>query len=345
VPQKIILTGDVNLMRVTDPATPFRHVADHLHTADVVFSNLECCLKVQTQSHSNEGFFADPMIGGEALQRSGIHAVGIANNVNYGWDNISASMSRLDEIGIPHTGGGANRTAAYAPVIFVRNGVRFGALQRSSVYWPTDHEALGDSPGIAVLKGHTAYHVPMGRITPHMPPANRPGIPPVVLTWADKDYLSEFTRDIETLRPKVDVLVASCHWGLGREPLQYMKDIAQAAIDAGADVVMGHGPHYPLPIAFYKGKPIFYGMGNLTFNTGHLGRKHAGWIGLMIDATLNGGTVSEWDLRFVRANDRNESYFSSATREEETFMDLATRSAKLGAALTINGDLVQVAQA
>jgi poly-gamma-glutamate capsule biosynthesis protein CapA/YwtB (metallophosphatase superfamily) len=342
VSKRIILTGDVNLMRVTDPATPFRHVADYLHSADVVFSNLECCLKAQKQSHSNEGFFADPKVGGVALERSGIHAVGVANNVNYGWDNISASMARLDEIGIPHTGGGANRKAAYAPVVVARNGLRFGALQRSSVYWPTDHEAQADSPGIAVLKGHTAYHVPMGRITPNMPPANRPGIPPVILTWADADYLAEFRRDLETLRPQVDILVASCHWGLGREPLQYMKDIAHAAIDAGADVVMGHGPHYPLPIEVYKGRPIFYGMGNLTFITGHLGRKHAGWIGLMVELMVENGAVSSCYMRFVRANDQDESYFRSPSDETETLADLSTRSAKFGARLESEADCVRI---
>ena len=65
---KMILTGDVNLMNVTDPKVPFALVGDELRKADVVFSNLECCL-VRTppgHSHGNEGFFADPAVG-EAL--------------------------------------------------------------------------------------------------------------------------------------------------------------------------------------------------------------------------------------------------------------------------------------
>jgi len=339
---KLILTGDVNLMRVADPATPFRHVGGLLRAADVVFSNLECCLKIQAQSHANEGFFADPAVGGQALQASGIHAVGIANNVNYGWGNISASIRRLDEIGILHTGAGPDRAAARAPAIIERNGLRVGVLQRSSVYWPTDHEAHADSPGIAVMKGHTAYHVPMGRISPKIPPANRPGIPPVILTWADAQYLDEFQEDIAALRPQVDVLVASCHWGLGREPLQYMTEIAHRAIDAGADIVMGHGPHYPLPIELYKGRPIFYGLGNLTFNTGHLGRKHAGWIGLLVELTIERGAVTSCDMRFVRANDDNESYFRKPDEEAETFADLEARSAKLGVRFEAGPEQVRI---
>ncbi len=339
---KVILTGDVNLMRVTDPMVPFRHVAADLHSADVVFGNLECCLQLQELSHANEGFFADPKVGGEALKLSGIHAVGIANNVNYGWANISASIGRLNEIGVFHTGAGPNLAAARAPAIVVRNGLRVGALQRSSVYWPTDHEAHGDSPGIAVIKGHTAYHVPMGRISPDIPPANRPGIPPVILTWADATYLDELRKDIAALRPQVDVLVASFHWGLGREPLQYMKDIAHAAIDAGADVVMGHGPHYTLPIEVYKARPIFYGLGNLTFNIGHLGRKHAGWVGMLVDLTVDSGAVVECHFRFVRANEKNESYFPRAADEAEILSDLTARSCKLGASLIPEADRIRV---
>ena len=95
---RMILTGDVNLMNVTDPKAPFALVTDELRRADVVFSNLECCLVDTPAGHSasNEGFFADPTVGGEALKLAGIHAVGIANNVHYGDRNIEASIARLD---------------------------------------------------------------------------------------------------------------------------------------------------------------------------------------------------------------------------------------------------------
>ena len=340
---RLILTGDVNLMNVTDPTIPFRHVAAELHAADAVFSNLECCLNLPARrSHATEGFFADPKVGIEALRLSGIRAVGIANNVNYGTDNIYASIARLDELGMPHTGAGPNLAAARAPVIIARNGFRVGAVQRSSVYWPTDHEAFDDAPGIAVIRGHTAYHVPTGRMAPHIQPANRPGVPPLIVTWADPAYLAEFRNDIEALRPQADIVVASCHWGLNREPLQYMTDIAHAAIDAGADIVMGHGPHYPLPIEIYNGKPIFYGLGNLTFSSGHLGRKHAGWIGMLVDLVYDRGAVTECSFRFVRSNENSESYLSKVSDETETLNDLTARSAKRGATLKPDGNRVRV---
>ena len=224
---RILLTGDINLMNVTNPDVPFRNIAADLQAADVVFGNLECCLHLPSgRSTSTEGFFADPTVGGEALARAGIHAVGIANNVNYGAANIMASIARLDALDILHTGAGCDLAAARAPAVIARNGVRVGVLQRSSVYWPTDHEAHEDSPGIAVLRGHTAYQVPAGRMQAGIPPANRPGVPPVIMTWADAHDLEELGKDLHALRSQVDIVVASCHWGLGREPLAYMSEIA-----------------------------------------------------------------------------------------------------------------------
>lgn len=343
MPGRLLLTGDVNLMNVTNAGVPFKRIAPELRAADVVFSNLECCLHLPSRrSSDNEGFFADPHVGGDALRTSGIHAVGIANNVNYGADSIAASIARLDEIGIAHTGAGPNLTAARAPVIVERNGLAVGVLQRSSVYWPTDHEAGADAPGIAVIRGHTAYQVPVGRIVHGYPPPNRPGVPPVIVTWADAAYLAEYCADIRAARPKVDILVASCHWGLKREPLQYMTEIAHAAIDAGADVVMGHGPHYVLPVEVYKNRPIFYGLCNLVFGTGHLGLKHSGWVGMLVDIQWDGRAITECSFRLVRANESGETYLCRLADETETLDDLRDRSGRLGARLVVERDRVLV---
>jgi len=266
------------------------------------------------------------------LQAAGIAAVGLANNVNYGAAAIRGSIARLDRLGIAHTGAGADMTAARAPAIVKRGGLRIGFLQRSSVYWPTNHEASERGPGIAVIRGHTAYQVPAHKTRPEVPPMNRPGVPPVILTWADRAYLSGFA----------EIVVASCHWGLGEEVLDYMTEIARAAVDAGADIVIGHGPHYSLPVEVYRGKPIFYGLGSFSFHTGHGGRRHGDWIGMMAEVEAERSGIAGARFRFVRHNDRNETVPCNLAEERPTLDRLAARSATLGARLTPEGDWVRV---
>ena len=338
---KMILTGDVNLMNVTDAAAPFSLVEKEFRAADIVFSNLECCLYRPSSGHSldREGFYADPLVAGEALKSAGIRAVGIANNVNYGEGAITTSIARLDQLGISHTGAGANRTIARAPVILEREGVHFGFLQRSSVYWPTNHEADDNSVGIAVIRGHTAYHVPMHG---SRPPANRPGVPPEIVTWADPAYLQWLGDDIKALRARAEVVVASFHWGLHREVLQYMKEIAHAAIDAGADIVVGHGPHYSLPIEVHKGKPIFYGLGSFSFHTGHGGRRHGDWLGMMVRVLWDRERIERATFQFVRHDDRNRSVPCALEDEGAAFDEILQHSAGFGAKLVAHGNEVWI---
>jgi poly-gamma-glutamate synthesis protein (capsule biosynthesis protein) len=310
----------------------------------VLFGNLECCLysPPAERSLADEGFYAAPAAG-EALTLAGYHAIGTANNVNFGPDAILNSLRELQRLGIAHAGSGANHAAAYAPAIIERKGMRFGVLQRTSVYWPTNHEAGEHSAGVAVIRGHTAYQLPLHKTRPEVPPANRPGVPPVIVTWADPQYLGRFREEVAALRRQVDVVIASHHWGLYQEVLDYMREIAHAAIDAGAVVVVGHGPHFVLPVEVYQGKPIFYGMGNFSFHTGHGGRQHGDWVGLLARVLLEERTIKRVALRFVRHNDRNETLLRAPGEEPEALRDLTERSAPFGTRISVEGDEAVVA--
>lgn len=55
------------------------------------------------------------------------------------------------------------------------------------------------------------------------------------------------------------------------EPADFVIDFAHQAIDAGADIVVGHGPHFPLGIEIYKDRPILYSVGNLVFQNETVG--------------------------------------------------------------------------
>jgi len=341
---KVMLTGDINLMNSKPGETPFRPVQAMLGAADFIASNLECSLYTPPNGHAieHEGFFVDPALGASLLKASGIDVFGVANNVNYGEGAILGSIDTLKAAGLSYAGAGRNLFEARAPAIIEKRGVRYGFLQRSSVYWSTNHEAGDNGVGIAVIRAHTAYHVPMHRHDTRLPPFNRPGIPPLIVTWADQDYLDAFAADIAALRPQVDVLIASCHWGLSTEVLAYMPQIAKTAIDAGADVVMGHGPHKPLPLGFYKAKPIFYGLGSFSFHTGHLGMKHGDWIGVLPSLSIEAGCDPEVSFTFVRHDDNNETVPASIAEEQEPLDWLTRQSVAHGAALSVDGDRVVV---
>ncbi|HYC45057.1 MAG TPA: CapA family protein [Burkholderiales bacterium] len=339
----LVFAGDVNLMNVTDADAPFVRVADVLARADIRFANLECCFYEPPGKRSlgDEGFYAGPAVA-RAMKVAGFDAVGTANNVNYGADAIQSSLKTLDALAVPHTGSGANSAAAHEPAIVVKNGVRVAFLQRTSVYWPTNHEAGEHSAGVAALRGETAYRVPAHKYRPEIPPMNRPGVPPEVVTWAEPKYLKRYCEDIARARERADLVVASNHWGLHQDVLEYMPEIAHAAIEAGADVVIGHGPHYSLPVEIYKGKPVFYGLGSFSFHTGHGGRKHGDWVGMLARVVIDSGKTAEAAFRLVRHNEDNETYFCDPAKESAALKEIASRSEAFGTKLEIAGEEVKV---
>jgi poly-gamma-glutamate synthesis protein (capsule biosynthesis protein) len=331
----LILTGDINLLGVTDPVIPFVHVADRLQAADVVFANLECCFfePQLERSREAEGFYA-PLQAAEALVVAGVHVVGNANNVNYGASAIRSSLQRLDEVGILHTGAGVNINTARQPVVVVRDGVRFGFLQRTSVYWAHGHQAEDDEPGVATVKAHTAYRPQIEQLRT----LTRPGMPPEILTWTDPDALYQLCQDITALRSQADVVIASHHWGLDGEVLAYQVEIAHAAIDAGADLVLGHGPHFPLAIERYKDKPIFYGVGSFSFETGHRGRQHPDWVGLMVQVAVEDGSLARTAFSFVRHNAQNETIPRPMHEEAAELERLRYLSRRFQTTIEVDGD-------
>src|SRR4051794_40062725 len=113
-----------------------------------------------------------------------------------------------------------------------------------------------------------------------------------------------------------------------------MTEIEHAAIVSGADIVVGHGPHYSLPVEVYWGKPIFYGLGSFSFHTGHGGRRHGDWIGMMARIETGPGGVEGARFRFVRHNAANETVPCALAAEGATFDRLAECGASLNARLT-----------
>jgi poly-gamma-glutamate synthesis protein (capsule biosynthesis protein) len=259
--RSIILVGDVNLRNVTDPNAPFAHVQETFDAADLLFGNCEGCFSdPAVEIPYKQGWFHPNRETVEGLAAAGFDAVGCANNVHYGTEAILESLSHLDRHGIAHTGAGENREAARQPVVLTKRGTRFGFLAYTSVFWPVGHAAGPAQPGVATIKGHTAYR-------PHHRVLEMPGAPAIVVSWPDEDELKKMQEDVVALRERVDILVVSCHWGVSgsQKLVAYQTAIGHAAIDAGADLVIGHHPHVPQGMEIYNGRAIFYSLGNFFF--------------------------------------------------------------------------------
>ena len=329
----LILVGDVNLMNVDDPAAPFARVGEAFAGADAIFGNLECLLYDPPDGHSveQEGFFADPAIAGEALKLAGFAAVGLANNVNYGAAAILGSIARLDRLGIAHTGAGANLAAARAPAIVERAGLRIGFVQRSSVYWPTNHEAGENSAGIAALRAHTAYQVPAHKTRPEIPPMNRPGIPPIVVTWPDRAYLAE-------LRRRHRRVAADGRYRRRLMPLGARRGGARlhGGDRARRDRCRRRYRHRPRPALFAAGRGL-QGQADLL-RARQLLVPYRAWRPPprrldRHDGAGRGRSRTAWpdaSFRFVRHNDANETVLCPLAAESETLARHHRASARLG---------------
>lgn len=343
---KMILTGDINLMGIRDAESPLAYLAPAFRKADYVYSNLECCLfdpPLDSEGRATQkGYFVSAEMGGEALRLAAVRGVGMANNVTLGRDPILGSISRLDQLGIQHTGAGANLQEARAPIIWEHDGLRVGFLQRTSVYWANGQEAKADAAGVAVVRGLTAYQVPDHKTHPEMTLFNRPGLPPRIVTWVDPPYLQRLQDDIRDLRTQCDIVVMSCHWGWHEEVLDYMPQWAHAAVDAGADIVLGHGPHYVLPVEIYKHAPIFYGLGSLWFRLKGSGEAFGAWLGAVAEIEIDQRRVVGATLRFVRPDAHDQSQWSSAANEAAALQTLVARSEAYGTRLTSDGDAIRI---
>lgn len=88
-----------------------------------------------------------------------------------------------------------------------------------------------------------------------------------IVSRCNKRDLERNQRSIHEARTMADLVIVAHHFSIsdgprGDTPPKFVQDFARAAIDAGADIYVGHGWHKTLGIEIYKGKPIIYGIGN-----------------------------------------------------------------------------------
>src|SRR5262249_37800389 len=173
---------------------------------------------------------------------------------------IETSVKHLDDAGIAHTGAGATLAEARRPAIVEHDGMRVGLLAFTSVFWPDGHAATESRAGVATIDVATAYE-------PHPRVHEMPGGPAVVRTIADPQQLAAALTAVERLSDEVDVTVVYFHWGvsLSEDVAEYQRVVGRAAVEAGADVVVGSPPHVVQGVELHDDRPIFYSLGNFMF--------------------------------------------------------------------------------
>jgi poly-gamma-glutamate synthesis protein (capsule biosynthesis protein) len=199
----------------------------------------------------------------ETYTFAGFDAVGLANNhtMNYGPEGLLQTIELLDAAGIQHCGGGANLDEAHRPAVVEWQGTRVAFLSYTSVF-TAGFEATPDRPGLAVVKVDSSYNVP-ARLH------EMPGSPLEVATTPDPRHKERMQTDVAAARQLADAVVVSWHWGVSmgyQHLVGYQTELGRAAIDAGADLVVGHHPHTLQGIEVYRGRPIAYSIAHFGFD-------------------------------------------------------------------------------
>jgi poly-gamma-glutamate synthesis protein (capsule biosynthesis protein) len=181
------------------------------------------------------------------------------NNLDYGVEAFEDTLSLCAEKGISVVGGGGNLKEAMRPVVTERNGLRIAFVNFCSILRP-GYAAKGNRAGISPLRVSTFYE-PLEDIN------EQPATPSKTVTIANPADLEAVLSVIRDAKACSDVVVAAFHWGVHftNDLAMYQPDVAYAAVDAGADVVIGTHPHCLQAVDVYNGSFIFYSLGNFAF--------------------------------------------------------------------------------
>lgn len=254
----LLMVGDL-VLDEPDPDRFFDGARDVLRGADLVVGHVETpyTLRGKEQSGDVPAEAADPAKLA-SLARAGFHAASLAGNHVYdqGEEGVADTIAGLVAHGIAPFGAGVDLAGARLPAILERGGLRVGFLGYNCV-GPRLSWAGADKGGCAYVQVISHYE----------PEGANPGGPPQAFTFPVPATLDAMQADIVALRRRVDVVVVALHKGLVHTPAQlamYERPVARGAIEAGADIVVGHHPHIARGIEFYKGRPIFHGLGNFV---------------------------------------------------------------------------------
>lgn len=249
---RILLTGDL-VLDVPEPDHWLSGISPALRNGDLVIGHLEVPHTLRGQEHGGDvpAPGADPAHL-DALGRAGFRMLSLAGNhmADCGPAGIEDTIAGLDRLGIAHAGAGASLAAARQPAVVEHEGRRVALLSYNCV-GPEFSWATAQRPGCAYLPVTTGD--------------GRPVAPSADLRDVTPEALDMLREDVASARRSAELVIVALHKGIVHTPARlapYERPLAHAAIDAGADAVIGHHAHIVRGIELYRGKPVFHGLGN-----------------------------------------------------------------------------------
>lgn len=240
-PVTLVMVGDIMMDRGVRRSVESNFEGDYsaffantsyLKESDIAFANLEGTVAESGRNVGSRFSFHMKPIVASTLGDAGFDIVSFANNHVGDWDRAAfdETLLQLQEAQVKYAGAGTNYTDATTPRIVEVRGMKIGFLASTDV-GPKWLAATDTKSGILL---------------------------------SSDPKLADIVR---AAKAQVDVLVVSFHWGNEYSPANaHQQALAHTVIDAGADIVVGHHPHVMEKVEEYKGKPIFYSLGNFIFD-------------------------------------------------------------------------------
>ncbi|OGO56573.1 MAG: hypothetical protein A2Z32_00885 [Chloroflexi bacterium RBG_16_69_14] len=201
--------------------------------ADIAIANFENPAPNKWTWHTSKTVFSANPKFIDGLANAGIDYVSLANNhiLDAGGNGLLQTITNVTKRGIAVSGAGRNLAAARRPAVLEAAGTKVAILGYDAIagYYHATATKIGSAPfTAAVVKADVAA-------------ARKAG---------------------------ADLVIVFPHWGTEYDstPFANQKKLARMAIDAGADMIIGNHAHWAAAMEIYRGRPIWYALGNFVFD-------------------------------------------------------------------------------
>jgi poly-gamma-glutamate capsule biosynthesis protein CapA/YwtB (metallophosphatase superfamily) len=301
---------------------PLRMAKELLQGADIVLGNFEGLLTARaTEKNGTQLTFCGLPEFSRDMINAGIRVLNVANNhsLEHGSGIFLESLEILKATGIGVCGLRSDSNKYHSePVILTVKGSRIGIIGYNWV--GVDNFSEAD-------KFIAQVHDSIVNYTWERDNFDKPNI---------LEANSSVIRDIKTLRKEVDILILMTHWGFEYVTLPpYNLTIeARSFIDAGADMIIGGHPHVLQGMEIYKGKPVFYSLGNFIFDF----REKLTRCSAILDITMENKSMSSFrfeplfinnDFQPAKASSEESEYILSVIQRSSDALSSADKKSEL----------------